>query len=85
MDWVAVCVPLMVLGVAIATIPVLYATHHQHRYGHHESDPHRRGAPSSMPASAATTASQWTVCPNCAAVVVDEAIHFDTVHATALA
>ena len=63
MAWLAICLPLMVVGIAIATVPVLYATHHQHRYDHHEPDPHRRGALGSVPTSTATVDSDWTVCP----------------------
>ncbi len=85
MAWFAICLPLMVVGVAIATVPLAYATHHQHRYGHHGSDPHRRDAPGSVPSSAASVGSNLTACPNCAALVVDKAIHDSAVHATGLA
>ncbi len=85
MAWLAICLPLMAVGVAIATVPLVFATHHQHRYGHHGSDPHRRSAPGSVPTSTATIDSNWTVCPNCTAVVADQAIHESAAHATAMA
>ena len=33
MIWIALCLPLMVLGLAIATIPIIWAMIHEHRYG----------------------------------------------------
>ena len=83
MTWIAYCLPLMAVGIAIATVPLLFATHHQHTYGHHGSDPHRRRAPGSVPTATAAQDSNWTVCPRCNAVVVDQAIHDSTVHASA--
>jgi hypothetical protein len=81
--WIAICLPLMAVGVGIATVPLLFATHHQHTYGPHGSDPLRRDAPGSVPTSAAAQESNWTVCPRCSAVVVNQAIHDGTVHARA--
>jgi hypothetical protein len=31
MAWVAIWIPLMAVGVAIAIIPLVFATHHQHK------------------------------------------------------
>lgn len=39
MAWFAICLPLMTVRVALAMAPLFFATHHQHRYGPHESDP----------------------------------------------
>ena len=83
MAWLAICVPLMALGVAVATIPLAYATHHQHTYGHHGSDPYHRGASRTAASSPGQTASH-SVCPNCAALVVDQSTHDNSVHATAI-
>ncbi len=84
MAWFAICLPLMAIGVAIATVPLAYATHHQHRYGHHGSDPHCRGATGTAAMSTGQSGSDWTVCPNCSAVVVDQALHDGFVHAAAM-
>ncbi len=83
MAWLAICLPLMAVGIAIATLPLAYATHHQHTYGHHGSDPLRRGSPR----TAATSPEQMgshTVCPNCTALVADQTMHDSSVHATAI-
>ena len=80
MSWIAVCVPLMVIGVAIATVPLVYATHHQHRYGHHEADPQRRAATYAVGTSSGLSNSDWTVCRQCTALVVDRATHERAVH-----
>ena len=85
MAWLAICLPVMAIGVLIATVPLIYAMHHQHRYGAHGIDPNRRGALGSEAATTATIGSNWTVCPNCTAVVADLAIHDGVVHATAMA
>ncbi len=84
MAWFAICLPLMAVRVAIATVPLVFATHHQQRYGHHGSGPHRQGEPGSVPTRPATGDSHWTVRPGCTAVVTDAAIHRSVVHATAM-
>jgi hypothetical protein len=83
MAWLAICLPVMAVGVAIATVPLAIATRHQHKYGHHGSNPHHRGVAASAPAPMPTSDPGWTVCPNCTAVVADQAIHDSTVHAMA--
>lgn len=80
MSWLAICIPLMVLAVAVATVPLAYATHHQHTYGHHGSDPYRRDAPRSAATSPGPIGAS-TVCPKCTALVVDQAMHDSSVHA----
>lgn len=81
MAWVAIWIPLMAVGVVIATIPLVFATHHQYKYGHHGSYPDRQTAQS----TAATSIAELTVCPNCAALVADQTLHHGSVHATATA
>jgi hypothetical protein len=83
MSWIAVVVPLMVVGVAVATVPLAYACHHQHKYGAHGSDPHRREA-SRAAATPLGQVGSSAVCPNCAALVVDQAMHDSSVHAIAV-
>ena len=41
MAWIAIWIPLMAVGVAVATVPLVFATHHQYKYGHHGSYPDR--------------------------------------------
>ena len=81
MAWVAIWIPLMAVGVAIAIIPLVVATHHQHKYGHHGSYPDRQTAQSTAP----TSTADLTVCPNCTALVADGALHHNSVHATGAA
>lgn len=83
MAWLAICLPLMALGVAVATVPLAYATHHQHTYGPHGSDPRRRETPRPAATSPGEMASH-IVCPNCAALVVDQTMHDSSVHAIAI-
>jgi hypothetical protein len=83
MAWLAICLPLMALAVAVATVPLAYATHHQHKYGPQGSDPHSREAQRAAAASNGRVGSH-AVCPNCAALVVDQTMHDQSVHATAI-
>ena len=83
MSWIAICVPLMVVGVAIATVPLAYGCYHQHKYGSHGSDPHSREA-SRIPATSPGQIGFTTVCPNCTALVSDQAMHDSSVHAVAV-
>jgi rubredoxin len=73
----------MVLAVAIATIPLIYACRHQHRYGTHGSDPHRREV-SRVAATPREHIDSHIVCPNCAALVADQAVHDGSLHAVAI-
>jgi hypothetical protein len=77
MAWLAICIPLMLVGVLIAIIPLCFATHHQHKYGHHGSYPDRQTARR----SAATSTAGVSTCPTCTALVADQAIHESSVHA----
>lgn len=83
MAWLAICLPLMVVGVTIATAPLVYACHHQHRHGTHGSDPYSREATRAAATSAEKIGSH-NVCPNCAALVVDQATHDSSMHAIAV-
>jgi hypothetical protein len=81
MAWIAIWIPLMAVGVAIAIIPLVFATHHQYKYGHHGSYPDGQTAQSTAP----TSTADLTVCPNCTALVADGARHHNSVHATGAA
>jgi hypothetical protein len=83
MNWLAVCLPLMVVGVAIATVPLIYACRHQHKYGTQGSDPHRREV-SRVAAAPQEHIDSPIVCPNCAALVADQAMHDGSLHAVAI-
>ena len=85
MFWLAISVPLMVVAVGVATVPLAIATHHQQKYGHHGSRP-RPAVASEAPRTPATGwSSSLTVCPSCSALVEDHAQHERSVHATAVA
>jgi hypothetical protein len=84
MNWITVCVPLMLVGVAIATVPLLCACHHQHKYGTHGSDPHPREVSRVAAARQEQHIGSHIVCPNCAALVADQTMHDASVHAIAL-
>jgi hypothetical protein len=83
MSWLAICIPFMLVGVAVATLPLAYATHHQHRYGPNNSDPQRRKAPRQAALPPGTIGSS-SVCPRCAALVVDRKMHDTSVHAVSV-
>ena len=68
----AVLIPLMILGIAIATVPIIYAMHHQHRY---DMDVKPRWEPPKT--------AEPTVCPHCSAMVLDQDVHVGAVHAVA--
>jgi len=79
MAWLAFCIPLMLIAVLIAVIPLCFATHHQHKYGHHGSYPD----PQVARGSAVTSTAEVSTCPTCTALVADQAIHERSVHAAA--
>jgi hypothetical protein len=79
MAWLAICIPLMLIGVLIAVVPLCFATHHQYKYGHHGSYPDRQTTQTTAP----TSTSDLTVCSRCTALVADEAMHESSVHAVA--
>jgi hypothetical protein len=85
MFWLAISVPLMVVAVGVATVPLAIATHHQQKYGHHGSRPRPEVATETPRTHAADWSSSWTVCPSCSALVEDHAQHESSVHATATA
>ena len=80
MAWLAICIPLMLIGVLIAVVPLCFATHHQHKYGHHGSYP---DSPQTERASALPPTAGVSTCPTCTALVADQAIHESSVHAAA--
>ncbi len=80
MTWLLVCIPLMILGLLAALVPLGVATRHQQRYGHHGSRPGMQQASLGALTPAAPTRSEETVCPSCSAFVVDQAAHDDSVH-----
>jgi hypothetical protein len=93
MSWIAVCIPLMVIGVLVATVPLGIGMRHQHKYGTHGSRPQvdvsrPQETPTIRPASTSVTppspasvfSASWTVCPDCAAVVLDQTVHDIAVH-----
>ncbi len=83
MSWIAICVPLMVVGIAIATVPLAVACHHQHKYGTHGSNPHALEATRQQATAPGQTGSH-IVCPNCTALVADQSIHDRSIHAIAV-
>jgi len=80
MTWLVVCIPLMVLGILAALVPLGVATRHQHRYGHHGSRPGVQPATLGSLTSTAPIRSEAIVCPTCSAFVVDQTAHDDSVH-----
>jgi hypothetical protein len=83
MVWLAICLPLMLVGIAIATVPLAYACSHQHRYGSHGADPHSRAASRAVVESAQGIDSP-DVCPRCSALVLDQTTHENSAHAIAV-
>ena len=78
MTWLAICLPLMVIGLAIATVPIVYAMHHQHRYGLDVKPRPETGTTSGPPTT--TGGSELVVCPDCSALIMDRGIHARAVH-----
>jgi len=84
MYWLVICLPLMIIGVAIATVPLLLATHHQHKHDRTEEYRPLAGRVA-LPNRIADNSSSWTVCSDCSAVVADVVTHKSSVHVTATA
>jgi len=82
MTWLVACIPLMVIGVLVALVPLGVATRHQHRYGHQGSRPDMRPATLGSLTLAAPIRPEGVVCPTCSAFVVDQTAHDDSVHVT---
>ena len=81
MTWIAICIPLMIIAIAVATVPLVWAMVHQHRYGSSDG-PRRSGTEASIrPTSMAPAASN--VCTVCSAVVADVLGHRRAIHVEA--
>jgi hypothetical protein len=70
----------MILAVAIATVPLIWAMHHEHRHGADES-PRIDVADVVSATPTAALPGDWSVCPECSAVVFDQGLHEETFHA----
>ena len=79
MVWLAICLPVMIIGVAIATVPVLHGTFHHREDGPREG-PRPRTGPVTRLSPTVHDSSRWTVCPYCSAVIADQVIHNSSVH-----
>jgi len=84
MYWVAICLPLMIIGITIAIAPLLLATHHQHKHDRHDGLRPRAGTVI-PPVRTVDDSSRWTVCSDCSAVVADQVTHKSSVHAIVMA
>ena len=82
MIWIALCLPLMVLGVAIATIPIVWAMIHEHRYGSAEKPRLKRLEVVKQP-SLTTFDADMAVCTVCSSIVTDLSVHTLAVHHSA--
>jgi hypothetical protein len=79
MDWLVVCLPLMLVGIAIASVPLLLATYRQHNHEPHEGPRPVVGTVPPVQLAVHDTAS-WTVCSDCSAVVADQKTHAISAH-----
>jgi len=79
MIWIALCLPLMVLGLAIATMPIIWAMIHEHRYGSAEK-PRLKPLEVVEQPSVRTLNAEMTVCTVCSSVVADLNSHKRAVH-----
>ena len=82
MVWLAICLPVMIIGVAIATVPLIYGTYHQHKHDLHEG-PRPWAGPVTRLNPTVHDSPSWTVCGECSAVVADQVIHNSSVHLAA--
>ncbi len=78
MAWLAICLPLMIIGIAIATVPIIYAMHHQHRYGMDVKP--RPDTQQRVIAPGIQNSAGWTVCSDCSTIVVDPEDHARALH-----
>jgi hypothetical protein len=83
MAWLSICLPLMIIGIAIATIPLIYAIHHQHRYGL-ESKP-RPNTQHNIAVREGQNGAGLLICPECSAFIMDREIHSGAVHQPVIA
>ena len=82
MVWLAICLPVMIIGVAIATVPLIYGTYHHRENGLRE-EPRPWAGPVTRLSPTVHDSSKWMVCGECSAVVADQVIHNRSVHVTA--
>ena len=79
MHWLVICLPLMIIGIAVATVPLLLVTRHQHEHDLHEGPRPRAGMVARSHQTVADSSS-WTVCSDCSAVVADLETHKSSAH-----
>jgi hypothetical protein len=84
MAWLAICLPVMIIGVAVATVPVIHGTFHHREDGLRE-EPRPRAGPVARLSPTVYDSSKWTVCPYCSAVIADLVIHNSSVHVASTA
>jgi len=80
MFWLVISIPLMIIGTAVATVPLLLSAHHEHKNDLHEG-PRALAGTVARPNQIVHDRSSWTVCSDCSAVVADQVTHKDSVHA----
>jgi uncharacterized membrane protein len=79
MIWIALCLPLMIVGVAIATLPLIWAMVHERRFGSGERPCGDRAAPiASLPME--RPVAEMSVCAMCSSVVTDVEAHVRAIH-----
>jgi len=79
MIWIALCLPLMIVGVAIATLPLIWAMVHERRFGSGDRPGGDLAAPmSSLPME--RPVAELNVCAVCSSVVTDVEAHVRAVH-----
>ena len=82
MIWIAICLPVMVLAIAIATLPIIWAMVHERRYGSAEK-------PGNQPFDVMehlrlrSIDADMTVCSVCSSVVADLNCHRRAAHDSA--
>ena len=79
MIWIALCLPLMILGVVIAILPLVWAMAHERRWGSNEVPRVEMAEPvTAVPVENAN--AELAVCAVCSSVVHDVDAHFRAVH-----
>jgi hypothetical protein len=84
MAWLAICLPVMIIGVAIATVPVIHGTY-RHREDGLREGPRPRTGPVTRLSPTVYDSSRWAVCPHCSAVIADQVIHNSSAHVASTA
>ncbi len=87
MLWIALCLPLMIVGVAIATLPLAWAIAHEHRTSSSTSSStlpdHQVPSSAPLPLEGGRGNRGMNVCAVCSSVVLDSETHFRAVHVPA--